>query len=184
MVGHIIDMILYFPDKLLARSQSATEVVDRMRRLRRFGRNERGVAAVEFALVAPVLVLLLCGTIAASAAFLTWGMMQGSSQYGARIMATGTVKNNVSGAITTSNTSATTTCSSALPSTDVEYYACYNLPSWATFTVTTTENCTIPSVTVILSTSASAAAIADVMKLFTGKTLTSTAVVMKEGTCP
>jgi len=154
------------------------------RQLRRFWRSQRAVAAVEFALVAPVLVLLLCGTIASSAAFLTWGMMQGSTSYGARIMATGTVKNNHNGAISTTNTTATITCSSSLTSTSVEYYACSNLPSWATFSVTTTENCAVPSVTVSLSTTASSAAIADVMRLFSGKTLTSTSVVMKEGTCP
>ena len=106
----------------------------------------RGVAAVEFALVLPIRMLLLFGMISGSAAFLTWGMMQGSSQYGARIMSTGTVKNNSAGAISTSNTTATVTCSSSLSSSDVEYYACSNLPAWASFTVTTTENCAVPSV--------------------------------------
>jgi Flp pilus assembly protein TadG len=149
-----------------------------------FASSRRGAAVVEFAILAPVLVLLLFGTIASSGAFLTWGMMQGSSAYGARVMSTGTIKNNSAGAITTANTTATTTCTGSLPATEVESYACSNLPSWATFTVTTTENCVVPSVTVSLSTTASAAAIVDVLRLFTGKTLTATAVVMKEGTCP
>ncbi len=154
------------------------------RGVRGVARCRRGAAVVEFAIVAPVLVLLLFGTVASSAAFLPWGMMQGSSQYGARVMSTGTIKNNSNGVIAASNLTATTTCSSTLPTSEVESYACSGLPGWASFTVTTTENCTIPSVTVSLSTSASSAAIADVLQLFSGKTLTATSVVMKEGTCP
>jgi hypothetical protein len=128
------------------------------------------------------------GMIAASAVFLASSMMQGSAQYGARVMATGTVKNNNAGVIT-STVPVTTTCSptTPFPNTQVEYYACANLPRWATFSVTTTEACSttsISTVTVVLSTTLASASIMDVFSFFAGKTLTATAVVMKEGQCP
>jgi Flp pilus assembly protein TadG len=149
----------------------------------------RGVAALEFALIAGPLLAIMFGMIAASAVFLASSMMQGSAQYGARVMATGVVKNNNVGAITLTNTTATTTCSPTTPftATQVEYYACSNLPRWARFSVTTTEACsttTISTVTVSLSTNLTSAAIMDVFSFFAGKTLTTTAVVMKEGQCP
>jgi Flp pilus assembly protein TadG len=147
----------------------------------------RGVAALEFALIALPLLSIMFGMIAASAVFLASSMMQGSAQYGARVMATGAVKNNYNGAITLTNATSTTPCSSTLTATQVEYYACSNLPKWATFSVTTTEACsttTISTVTVSLSTNLSSAAIMDVFRFFAGKTLTTTAVVMKEGQCP
>jgi Flp pilus assembly protein TadG len=146
----------------------------------------RGVAALEFALIAGPLLAIMFGMIAASAVFLVSSMMQGSAQYGARVMATGQVKNNTAGVIT-SNVPVTTPCSSTLTATQVEYYACSNLPKWATFSVTTTESCSttsISTVTVSLSTNLSSAAIMDVFRFFVGKTLTTTAVVMKEGQCP
>lgn len=152
--------------------------------LRNIFRCHRGTAAVEFAIVATPLMLMTFGFIAISAVFYTWSSMQNAAQYAALMVATGQVKSLSTGAITTSNSTATATCSSSLPSTEAEYYACSGLPSWVTFTVTTTENCATPSVTVSLSASASAAAIADVFSIFTGTTLVSNAVVMKQNQCP
>jgi len=145
---------------------------------------ERGSVAVEFALASVPLMLMVFGFIATAAVFNTWSTMQSNTQYAARLMSTGQIASNNSGAITTSNTSVTTPCSSSMKSTQVEYYACTGLPTWTTFSVTTTENCTTPSVTVTLSTSASTAAIADVEKIFSGNTIVATTVMMKEGTCP
>lgn len=144
----------------------------------------RATAALEFAIVATPLMLLTFGFIAMSAVFYTWSSMQSGAQYAALLVATGQIKNLSTGAITANNATATTTCSSSLTSTEAEYYACTGLPSWVTFTVTTTENCATPSVTVSLSASASAAAIADVFAIFTGKSLVSSAVVMKQPPCP
>jgi Flp pilus assembly protein TadG len=152
--------------------------------LRDLGRCGRGIAAVEFAIVATPLMLITFGFIATSAVFYTWSAMQSGAQYAALLVATGQIKSLSTGAISASNTTATTTCGSSLTSTEAEYYACTGLPSWVTFTVTTTENCTTPSVTVSLSASATAAAIADVFSIFSGKTLVSNAVVMKQGQCP
>jgi Flp pilus assembly protein TadG len=157
----------------------------RQRNFRAFRGCQRGVAALEFALLGIPLCLLIFGGIGASAAFMTWGMMQGSAQYGARVMATGLYNNNINGAITALNTTSTAvSCTNAaITATKVEFYACTNLPPWAVFTVTTVEDCTVPSVTVTLSTSMSSAVIINVMSFFSG-TLAAKAVVMKEGTCP
>ena len=148
------------------------------------GRCRRATAALEFAIVATPLMLMTFGFIAVSGIFYTWPAMQSSAQYAALMVATGQINSISTGAITTSNTTATTTCSGSLTSTEAEYYACTGLPNWVTFTVTTTENCATPSVAVSLSTNATAAAIADVFSIFTGKTLVASAVLMKQGQCP
>jgi Flp pilus assembly protein TadG len=160
------------------------------RRFQEFAGCRRGVAAVEFALIALPLLSIMFGMIAACAVFFASASMQGSAQYGARVMATGVVKNNNIGAITLTNTTAgPIQCSSSFTAAQVESYACSNLPKWATFRVTTAESCstvptTISTVTVTLTTSLSSAAVMDVFNFFASKTLTSTAVVMKEGQCP
>ncbi len=147
-------------------------------------RCRRGIAALEFAIVATPLMLMTFGVIAVGAVFYTLSAMQSATQYAALMVATGQIKSISTGAFTTSNTTATTTCSGSLTSTEAEYYACTGLPSWVTFTVTTTENCATPSVAVSLSASATTAAIADVFSIFTGKTLVANSVVMKQGQCP
>jgi Flp pilus assembly protein TadG len=145
----------------------------------------RGVVAVEFVLASVPLLMLCFGFIATSSVYNTWGNMQTNTQYAARMMSTGQIPNNTNGAFSTTNTSSSISCSSSkVTSTTVEYYACTGLPTWATYTVTTTENCTVPSVTVSLSASASSAAIADVENFFAGKTISSQTVFMKEGSCP
>jgi len=135
-------------------------------------------------MIATPLLVLVFGFISVSAMFYTWSSMQNAAQYAAMLVSTGQVKDVSTGALSASNTSATTPCSGTLPSTDAEYYACGNLPSWATFTVTTTENCSVPSVEVSLSASASAVAIVDIFNFFSGKTLTANVTLMKEGSCP
>lgn len=147
-------------------------------------RCRKGVAALEFALLSTPLLLLTFGSVATCMALHTMAAMQNAAQYSALMVATGAVKNLTTGPISTTNTTSTTQCSGALATTDAEYYACQGLPPWATFTVTTTENCATPSVTVALSVDASAAAVADVFSFFKGSNLTSRAVVMKQGTCP
>ena len=144
----------------------------------------RGSVAVEFALASVPLLLLSFGFIATSAIFNTWSTMQASTQYAARLMSTGQILKNVNGTFSATNTSSSTTCSATLNNTQVEYYACAGLPSWATYTVTTAENCAVPSVTVTLSASAAAAAIADIENFYAGKTILSQTVFMKEGSCP
>lgn len=136
----------------------------------------RGTAALEFVLASGPTLLLLFGFIAINAVFFTWSTMLNSAQNAAMVMATGQI---------TSFQSRATTCSTALTSTQVEYYACQGLPTWAAFTVTATESCTSPaSVTVRVTADASAAALADVFSIFAGKTLTVQSNMMKQGTCP
>ena len=147
-------------------------------------RCRRGVAALEFVFTATPLLIIVFGFVAMSTVFYTWSTMQSYAQYAARMMSTGQIKNMSNGAITTSNTTATVRCSESLTPSQVEYYACHGLPSWGTFSVTVSENCAVPRVTVRLSASASSAAIADVFTIFARRTLTARAVLMKEGQCP
>lgn len=157
----------------------------RGRSLRGLADCRRGVVAVEFVLASVPLLMLCFGFIATSSVYNTWGNMQANTQYAARMMSTGQITSNTNGAFSSSNTSSSVSCSSSkVTSTTVEYYACTGLPTWATYTVTTTENCTTPSVTVSLSANAAAAAIADVENFFAGKTISSQTVFMKEGSCP
>ena len=136
----------------------------------------RGVAALEFALASGPMLLLLFGFIAINAVFYTWSSMLASAQNAAMLVATGQI---------TSFQSTATTCSGSLTSTQAEYYACQNLPPWATFTVTASENCTSPAmVTVQVSASATSAALSDVYSIFAGKTLQVQSNMMKQGTCP
>lgn len=144
----------------------------------------RGSAVVEFALVAAPLMTMLSGFIATTMMFFTWATMQDSAQFAARMISTGQIKTFTNGAITLANNTSTVTCSGTFTPAQAEYYACLNLPPWATFTVTATEDCAVPSVSVAVSVSAHNAAMADIYALFTGKTLVARSVVMKEGLCP
>jgi Flp pilus assembly protein TadG len=145
---------------------------------------QRGAAAVEFAVIAGPLMTILFGFIATNVMFFTWAAMQDSAQFAARMISTGQVKNFANGAITLQNTTSTVACSATLNSTQAEYHACQGLPAWASFTVTASENCSVPSVTVSISVDAKAAALADVFAIFTGRTLVAQSVMMKEGLCP
>jgi Flp pilus assembly protein TadG len=157
-------------------------IVPMMKRLRKCN---RGVAALEFALVATPLMLVTFGCISLCLAVYTMTAMQNSAQYAAYMVATGQTKSISTGVLSAANTTATTTCSGSLTTTQAEYYACQGLPSWASFTVTTTENCATPSVSVKLAVKADSAVITDVFGIFSGSSsLSSKAVVMKEGACP
>jgi Flp pilus assembly protein TadG len=156
-------------------------------------RCRRGVAAVEFALAMTPMLLIVFGFIATNVMFYTLSVMQNSSQYGTMMGATGQAKNNVNGTITAANrTSSNVACSTGSPPTAnaalttsmVEYYACTGLPSWANFSVTTLEDCSVPKFSVTISVNASSAALADIFSFFTSETLTATSVAVKQGTCP
>src|SRR5258708_7745893 len=147
-----------------------------LRVTRRLLRSRRGVPSLEFVLACGPLLVLAFGFIATSAVFNTWSNMQSSAQYAARMMSTGQVTQNNNGTISSSNSTSSMTCSSSISTSKVEYYACANLPGWASFTVSTAEDCTKPSVTVTLSANAATAAIADAGAFFSGKTITSSAI--------
>jgi Flp pilus assembly protein TadG len=135
----------------------------------------RAAAAVEFALVSGPFLLLLFGFVATNSLFYCWSVMQNNAQYAAMMMATGQI---------TSWSGSGVSCSSSLASTQVEYYACSGLPAWTTYTAKATETCSVPNVSVTLTTNASTAGLADIYSLFSGITLTAAATAMKQGTCP
>jgi Flp pilus assembly protein TadG len=172
------------PNALRARIKSPLRAMGAIRRLTHGQSSRRGSVALEFALASTPLMAVVFGFVAVMGVFNMMTSMQSNAQYASRLMSTGQITKNANGSISSSNSSSSTTCSSSMTSTQVEYYACNGLPSWATYTVTTAENCATPSVTVGLSTSASTAAIADLLAIFTGKTISQQVVLMKEGTCP
>ena len=140
--------------------------------------------SVEFAVVMAPLLLLSFGFIATTAAMYTKSAMQNNAQMAARMMATGQIKNFASGPIVGANATATTACNPSLANTMVEHYACRDLPNWANYTVTSTQTCGVPSVTVTIVASAfTSAKMGDVNGILSGKTLTTKSVLMKEGTC-
>jgi Flp pilus assembly protein TadG len=142
---------------------------------RNFGGCRKAAAAVEFALVSGPFLLLLFGFVATNSLFYTWSVMQNNVQYAAMMMASGQVTNW---------TSAGVSCGSSPASTQVEYYACSGLPPWTTFNAKATETCSVPNVSVTLTTNASTAGLADIYSLFSGVTLTASATAMKQGSCP
>jgi Flp pilus assembly protein TadG len=154
------------------------------RRSRSLGSCRRGSVAVEFALACTPLLLIVFGFIATSWLFNTWATMQSNVQYAARMVSTRQVTNNTSGTIA-ANPSVSTTCGSKTWTTNqAEYYACTGLPTSTTFTVTTTETCSVPSVTISLSASAKGMAVIDIANIFSSGPIVAQAVFMKEGTCP
>ncbi len=139
-------------------------------------RSTRGVAALEFALAATPFLMMVFGFISANLIFITWSNMQNSAYNAAFLMATGQI---------TSFQSKSVTCGSSLSSSSAEYYACQNLPSWASYTATATESCTAPaSVTVQVSSTAPVMTGVDVFSFFSGKSVVTNATMIKQGTCP
>ena len=148
-------------------------------------RCRRGIAMLEVALVSIPLMILLFGIISVNSVYFVMSSMQQNAMYAAQMVAQGTITAVNTGTLTSSNTGATNVNCSPLPATTkAEYYACNGLPSWATYTVRTSEVCATPSFTVSISVSATAAAMADVFKFFTGKTLVVSSTAMKQGSCP
>lgn len=156
----------------------------RLGRVARAGRCRKGTVALEFALVMPPFLMLCFGFIAVNAALFTRSAMQNTAQLAARMMATGQVKNFTTGAIAGATATNTATCTAGMATTTVEYHACQGLPTWATFSVTATQNCAVPSVSVrIQASSFNGTTTGDRLGVLLGKTMTATAVMMKEGTC-
>jgi Flp pilus assembly protein TadG len=151
--------------------------------LRRLAECRRGMAALEVALVMPPFLLLCFGFVGVNAALYTRSTMQNAAQLAARMMATGQVTSFTSGAISGALATNTATCAAGMAAGTVEAVACTGLPGWATFTVTATQDCAVPSVSVQINASAFTAAAGDRFDMLLGKTITARAVMMKEGTC-
>ncbi len=163
-------------------------IVDGMKRwvagLGRLRRSRRASISIEFALVMPPFLLMGFGFLGMTAAMTTRSAMQNNAQLAAQLVATGRVTNFASGPIAGATATATTICSGSLANTTVEFHACNLLPPWATYTVTTTQTCSVPSVSVsIQATNLNSAMTGDRMQMLLGKTLNARAVVIKQGVC-
>lgn len=141
------------------------------------------MAAIEVALVMPPFLLLCFGFVGVNAALYTRSAMQNAAQLAARMMATGQVTDFTSGAISGALASSTATCAAGMASGTAEAVACAGLPGWATYSVTATQDCAVPSVTVQISASSFTAAAGDRFDMLLGKTISARAVMMKEGVC-
>lgn len=163
-------------------------ILDEMKRwiagMGRLRRARRASISIEFALVMPPFLLMGFGFLGMTAAMSTRSTMQNNAQLAAQMMSTGVVPNFTSGPIIGATATAPTTCSGSLANMTVEYHACNLLPPWATYTVTATQTCSVPSVTVsIQATNLNSAMTGDRMRLLLGKTLNALAVMIKQGTC-
>lgn len=94
---------------------------------------ERGAAAVEFALVIPVLLLLLLGIMEVSAAFNTQATLSAAAREGARSMVT-------SGTVASAQSAVRTAAGSlALTSVSISPASCVGAAAGTTVTVTVTS---------------------------------------------
>jgi Flp pilus assembly protein TadG len=142
----------------------------------RLGRCCRGGALIEFALVAPLLILILFGLIAFSTAIYAYTTMQSATEDAVRRMTTGSI---------TSFTQSSVTCGTgaALTANTAENYACSKMPTWGTYSVTASQNCATLTDTVTMTANASTVALGDALGLLRGVVLTAQTTHMKEGSC-
>ena len=162
--------------RVVARLVSRSALFTTMLTLRRC---RRGVAALEFAVIAVPLLGIIFGFFAINIMFYTLSTMENAGIYAAQLLAAGKA--------TTANTGTSVSCSTAPASPSVEYYVCNSgvLPGWATFSAASSYDCSVPKVSVTITVDASTAALADVYSVFSGRTLSTTSVAMKTGTtCP
>jgi len=139
----------------------------------RRARRSQGAAALEFAIIAPIFLLLLFGVLAFGSVYFTLSSMKESAQDAARRMAVGAV----------TFTSGTVTCHAATAGS-AEWYACRNLPPWGVFNVVATQDCTTMDDKVVLTTTGGSAALVDLLGLVGGRDFSVVSVMRKEGKCP
>ena len=145
-------------------------------------RCRRGVAAVEFALAATPLLFIVFGFFATNMMFYTLSAMQNSAQFAVTMLAAGRATTTSTGGVAVTPVS----CDTHPNSPTAEYFACTGvmLPGWATFMASSSEDCSVPKVSVTMTVNASTAAMADIYNFFANDILTTTAVAMKQGSCP
>ncbi len=138
-------------------------------------RCRRGIAAVEFAVVAPVFITILFAIVAFGTGMTALNAMQSGATTAARSMAIGV--STFSGAAVICGSG------SALTAGTAENYACRALPPWGTYTVTATQNCTTLNDSVVITANASTAMIGDVLGVLNGLVLNTQSVMLREGPC-
>lgn len=136
-------------------------------------RSRDGAAALEFAMVAAVLLPMLFGLLAFSTTLFAMTSMQSGAAEAARRVAVGAV-----------TYAASVTCASNPAAGTAAKTACQLVPAWGTYTVAVTVNCGTKDVTVTM-TNNSSIALGDVYSVITGANYTTRAVTRWEGiTCP
>jgi len=143
-------------------------------------RRRDGAAAVEFAIISAVLLPMLFGLIAFSTTLFAMSSMQARAAEAARRAAV----DKTNAAVQTTGTNVNCGSGRSTTSTNVEYHACRNLPTFGTYRVNASLNCGTRDVTVTMTTVTSPA-LGDIYRLVSGATLTATAVSRWEDTvCP
>jgi Flp pilus assembly protein TadG len=141
----------------------------------RFVNCRRGVIALELAIVFPIFALLLFSIIAFTTSMTALASMQAGAQVAARSMAIGLSTH--AGSSVTCGTGVSTSVGNA------EYYACRNLPSWGTYHIVATQNCTTLDDTVTITASGASVAVGDIFNFLSGRTFTAQSIMMREGQC-
>ena len=149
--------------------------------MRRFARCDRGVSAVEFALILPLLMLFLFSIIAFGSTFYVHVNMENAAREAVRRMAVA----EASG-FGTPVSCATAQADPAIY--EAESYACDYLVNWpVSFEVTADMVGTCPGdrdVVVTVTVPAEEVALADVFGFFAGRTLTAEVFMRPEDVCP
>lgn len=141
-------------------------------------RCRRGIAAVEFAVTATVLLSLLFGIIAFASTLYAYNMMEAGVSEAARRVAVAEAPfsaSNITCGAGASNTAGT-----------AENIACRSLPKWGTYTVNASLNCTSPArdAIVTITANSSTLALADMYRRIYNTNLVATATYRREGSCP
>ncbi len=150
-------------------------VLDQMRNVRRrIAMSRDGAVAVEFAIVVPVLLFFVTGTIMFGWVFFLQNNMENAAREAVRRMSVAEA----------SFGGASITCGDpALPPASAEAYACSYLPNIDAFTIQTGQNCTDRTVSVRVTADGSSSVLADIFGVFAGRTLAAQVTMRMEGTC-
>lgn len=105
-----------------------------MRIFRRFGRDERGVTLIEFALVGPMFIFLLLAIIEIGLTMLTQFVLDGAARSAARMVRTGQVQSG--GGITTFQNQLCAQVASLLPSCSAVLFEVQAFPNFASINFT------------------------------------------------
>jgi Flp pilus assembly protein TadG len=108
-----------------------------MSRLRRFVRNQRGVAAIEFAIVAPVVLLLLGGVIENGVVLFTQSLLDNAARDASRLIQTGQVQQG--GGLSAFTTQLCNDVTGYIPCGSVQYYV-QSGGAFSVLSVTVTNN--------------------------------------------
>ncbi len=161
----------------LVRSDRGSGRPLRVLAMRRFVRCDRGISAVEFALILPVLMLFLFSIITFASTLYVQVNMENAAREAVRRMAVAEAP--AAGVPVACDNVQATTVGTA------EYYACIYLIEWpVSFLVDADILCpTLQEVVVTVTVPAEEVALADILGFFDGGTLTAEVVMRREEAC-